>query len=175
MIITNKIDLSTKDTFSEIKKNNSENLIISIKENIKLTILDVGAGTGDFLLCCKNLGHETSGTEPMLKARTKAQEKGVILSEDLNSLAGKKFDVITLWHVLEHVPNLYEIIDQLKSMLNADGQLFVAVPNFKSYDAFYYKQFWAAFDVPRHLWHFSKTAIKYLFATQGLHLEKVLI
>ena len=142
------------------------------KENARLTILDVGAGTGDFLLCCKNLGHETSGTEPMLKPRTKAQEKGVILSENLNSFAGKKFDVITLWHVLEHVPNLYEIIDQLKSMLNADGQLFVAVPNFKSYDATYYKEFWAAYDVPRHLWHFSQKTIQTLFEAVNLKVVK---
>ena len=144
------------------------------KEKDTQTILDVGAGTGDFLLYCKNLGYNISGTEPTLKARKKAQEKGLELLQDINSFAGKKFDIITLWHVLEHVPNLYEIIDQLKSMLNVDGQLFVAVPNFKSYDAAYYKEFWAAYDVPRHLWHFDKKSMRDLFLTHRVFLKKII-
>mgnify|MGYP006078893099 FL=1 len=142
------------------------------KEKDTQTILDVGAGTGDFLLYCKNLGYNIAGTEPTLKARKQAQEKGLELLQDINSFAGKKFDVITLWHVLEHVPNLYENIDHLKSLLSENGQLFVAVPNFKSYDANYYKEFWAAYDVPRHLWHFSQKTIQTLFEAVNLKVVK---
>jgi 2-polyprenyl-3-methyl-5-hydroxy-6-metoxy-1,4-benzoquinol methylase len=85
-----------------------------------------------------------------------------------------QFDVITLWHVLEHVPNLENYIATLKSKLKPNGILIVAVPNYKSYDAGYYKQFWAAYDVPRHLWHFSKKSIQGLFAKQEMHVVKIL-
>jgi|TARA_B110000908_G_scaffold56943_1_gene69317 2-polyprenyl-3-methyl-5-hydroxy-6-metoxy-1,4-benzoquinol methylase len=142
------------------------------KEKRTQTILDVGAGTGDFLLYCNSRGYAISGSEPNQNAREKAQEKGLKLSKNLNSFAGKKFDIITLWHVLEHVPNLYDCIDQLKSLLSENGQMFVAVPNFKSYDAAYYKEFWAAYDVPRHLWHFSQKTIHTLFDAVDLKVVK---
>ena len=70
------------------------------------------------------------------------------------------FDVITMWHVLEHVPNLENQIKELKRLVKPNGTIIIAVPNFKSYDAKYYGKFWAAYDVPIHFWHFSKTAIK---------------
>jgi 2-polyprenyl-3-methyl-5-hydroxy-6-metoxy-1,4-benzoquinol methylase len=79
-----------------------------------------------------------------------------------------------MWHVLEHVPNLEDQISELKRLLKPDGTLVVAVPNFKSFDAGYYGNFWAAYDVPRHLWHFSKTAIQGLFQKQDLNLIQVL-
>ena len=79
-----------------------------------------------------------------------------------------------MWHVLEHVPNVENQIAQLKRLLKPHGTIFIAVPNFKSYDANYYGNFWAAYDVPRHLWHFSKTAIQKLFAKQNLKLIKIL-
>jgi predicted SAM-dependent methyltransferase len=79
-----------------------------------------------------------------------------------------------MWHVLEHVPNLEEYISELKRLIKSSGTIIIAVPNFKSYDAKYYGEFWAAFDVPRHLWHFSKTAIQKLFAKQNLKLVEVL-
>ena len=80
--------------------------------------------------------------------------------------------MITLWHVLEHLPDLDHQIQLLKSKLEKEGTLIVAVPNFKSYDANYYKQFWAAYDVPRHLWHFSKTAIERIFAKHQMTVVK---
>ena len=83
-------------------------------------------------------------------------KKGIILQEDLSKLKDQKFEIITLWHVLEHVENLSEYISTLKNLLADNGKLIIAVPNFKSDDANYYKEFWAAFDVPRHLWHFSQ-------------------
>ncbi|WP_010135492.1 class I SAM-dependent methyltransferase [Ochrovirga pacifica] len=85
-----------------------------------------------------------------------------------------QFDVITLWHVLEHVHDLDKYIYRLKQLLKPDGVLIIAVPNYKSYDAEHYKEFWAAFDVPRHLWHFSQTAIHRLFSTELLKVVKTL-
>ena len=86
----------------------------------------------------------------------------------------KKFEIITLWHVLEHVENLEEYISTLEKLLTKNGTLIIAAPNYKSYDANYYSKFWAAFDVPRHLWHFSETSISKLFAPVNLKVEKTL-
>ena len=79
-----------------------------------------------------------------------------------------------MWHVLEHVPDLENQIIELKRLIKPNGTILIAVPNFKSFDANYYKEFWAAYDVPIHFWHFSKTAIEKLFAKQNLNLAKVL-
>ncbi|MFY0628884.1 MAG: class I SAM-dependent methyltransferase [Flavobacteriaceae bacterium] len=137
------------------------------------TILDIGAGTGDFLKYCKDNNFKVTGIEPNEGARKQAKENGILLHEKLEGVLGKKFDVITMWHVLEHVPNLYEYLEHLKNLLKEDGKLIVAVPNFKSYDANYYKEFWAAYDVPRHLWHFSKKSIYSLFGSVDLEVVKV--
>ena len=117
-------------------------------------ILDVGAGTGEFLKVCKNNSWNVFGTEPDNDARNAAAKKGIVLEEDVSKFSNQKFEIITLWHVLEHVENLPEFISNLNNMLSDFGRLIIAVPNFRSEDAKYYKEFWAAFDVPRHLWHF---------------------
>jgi len=151
-------------------------LINSFKtENKKL--LDVGCGTGDFLVACKNNGWIINGVEPNLNAKKIISSKlqdGEIIYADLFELNNEQFDVITLWHVLEHVPNLQDYISELIKLLKPNGVLIVAVPNFKSYDANYYNEFWAAFDVPRHLWHFSKKSIELLFSKQGMIVSKTL-
>lgn len=134
-------------------------------------ILDIGAGTGDFLRKAKNSGWETFGVEPDAGARKLAAEKGVELRENISSLADHSFDVITLWHVLEHVPNLDQQLQELDRLLKPDGLLVIAVPNFKSYDAKKYKEHWAAYDVPRHLYHFSPQAIEALFTAAGFSLS----
>ncbi len=134
------------------------------------TLLDFGAGTGDFLTTAKNAQWKVEGVEPNKNARLKADKKGVRLVKDLTSLKAKKFKVITLWHVLEHLPDLKKQIADLTSMLDNKGTLVVAVPNFKSFDAKHYGRFWAAYDVPRHLWHFSKKAIEKLFQEQGMEV-----
>ena len=141
-------------------------------------LLDIGCGTGDFLLTCKNNGWNVVGVEPNSKAKNLADSKlnfneNTSVYSDLEKLANHKFDVITLWHVLEHVPNLEDYILKLKSLLKPKGILVVAVPNYKSYDAIYYKQFWAAFDVPRHLWHFSKKSIQLLFSDVKMNVVKI--
>ncbi len=140
----------------------------------KGNLLDIGAGTGDFLLFAKDDSWKAVGIEPSEKARNIAKAKGVDLKSNLSGFENNSFDIITMWHVLEHVPNLEEQIKELKRLLKPNGSILIAVPNFKSYDANYYKEFWAAYDVPRHLWHFSKTAIKKLFAKEELELVKIL-
>jgi 2-polyprenyl-3-methyl-5-hydroxy-6-metoxy-1,4-benzoquinol methylase len=143
-------------------------------ESEKGKILDIGAGTGDFLMVAKNDGWQITGIEPSDKPKNIAQKKGVFFANDLAELEDNSFDVITMWHVLEHVPDVELQIKELKRLIKPKGTIIIAVPNFKSYDANYYGKFWAAFDVPRHLWHFSKTAIEKLFSNQNLKLVKVL-
>ncbi|WP_010516340.1 class I SAM-dependent methyltransferase [Croceivirga radicis] len=135
-------------------------------------LLDYGAGTGDFLSVAKSKGFVVSGVEPSAKARGLAKQKGVDLQDNLNNLKPGSFDCITLWHVLEHVPDLEDTIDKLVSLLKNQGVLIIAVPNFKSWDAKHYKTYWAAFDVPRHLWHFSQSSIVQLFGKHNLALQK---
>lgn len=155
---------------------------IALKNKLKLIntqsskgrILDIGAGVGDFLQVAKNDGWETIGIEPSAKAKTIAKSKGVSFVEDLSKLENNSFDIITMWHVLEHVPDLENQIKELKRLLKPYGTVIIAVPNFKSHDALHYGKYWAAYDVPIHLWHFSKTAIKKLFAKEDLHLVNVL-
>lgn len=137
-------------------------------------ILDVGAGTGDFLKVCAKDNWKVSGVEPSEKARNFAINKNINLQQDISYYKGELFDVISLWHVLEHIPNLIEYTDQLKKLLKPNGILIIAVPNYKSYDAKHYKEFWAAYDVPRHLWHFSKTAIKKIVADIDMKVIKIL-
>lgn len=159
---------------------------IALKRKLKLintlskdskTLLDVGCGTGDFLLTAKQNGWNVKGIEPNPQAREIANSKtnnAVSNIESLLDLEKQSFDVITLWHVLEHLPNLEEHIQLFQSLLKPNGRLVIAVPNFKSYDATYYKSFWAAYDVPRHLWHFSRTSISKLFSKYDMEVEETL-
>ena len=148
--------------------------LINNCSSIKGNLLDIGAGTGDFLLTAKQNGWNTIGVEPSEKAKGIAIGKGIQFSDSTEELESNSFDVITMWHVLEHVPNLEIQIKELKRLVKPNGTIIIAVPNFKSYDANYYGKFWAAFDVPIHFWHFSKTAIKLLFQKEDIKLEKVL-
>lgn len=139
----------------------------------KGTLLDIGAGTGEFLLICKKNGWQVTGIEPSDKAKAIAQKKGIHIETALGGLPDHAFDVITMWHVLEHVPDLNHQLDELKRLLKPNGTIIIAVPNFNSLDAKLYQEYWAAYDVPIHLWHFSKTAIQKIFATKEMELKKV--
>jgi 2-polyprenyl-3-methyl-5-hydroxy-6-metoxy-1,4-benzoquinol methylase len=143
-------------------------------ETKEKTVLDIGAGTGDFLQACKNNKWNVFGIEPNKNARTIADKKEIFLTEDISFYENKKFDIITMWHVLEHVPNLIEYIETIKVLLKDNGKLIVAVPNYKSYDATYFNNSWAAYDVPRHLWHFSQNSIHKLFTRFGMKIEKTI-
>ena len=152
---------------------NKLNLINSLQPN-KGRLLDIGAGTGEFLSVAKNDGWQTIGVEPSDRAKSIAKSKGVSFVEETGELENHSFDVISMWHVLEHVPDLDKQIKELKRLLKPTGTLIIAVPNFKSFDANHYGKFWAAFDVPIHFWHFSKTAIQLLFEKEEMKLEKIL-
>ncbi|MFA9192445.1 class I SAM-dependent methyltransferase [Flavobacterium sp. FZUC8N2.13] len=157
----------------QIALKNKLDLINSFQPN-KGRILDIGAGTGDFLLTVQENGWQTIGVEPSPRAKGIAIKKGILFVEDTKELESHSFDTISMWHVLEHVPDLDAQIKELKRLLKQDGTLIVAVPNYKSFDAKHYGAFWAAYDVPIHFWHFSKKAIELLFAKEGMKLEKVL-
>jgi 2-polyprenyl-3-methyl-5-hydroxy-6-metoxy-1,4-benzoquinol methylase len=134
-------------------------------------ILDYGCGTGEFLKSCQENGFKISGVEPSENARVKSSQiNQVKIHESLEGLEDNTFNIITLWHVLEHIPNFEEIIQELKSKLSEDGTLIIAVPNYKSFDAQHYSTDWAGFDVPRHLWHFSSTTMKKLLLKSNLQL-----
>ncbi len=151
-------------------------LIISVTAKKSGSLLDVGAGTGSFLNEMKENGWNVKGLEPDSDARSVARALHNIELEESNhlfSLAGESFDAITMWHVLEHVHELNGYITQLKALLARNGKLIIAVPNYTSYDAAAYKAYWAAYDVPRHLYHFSPKSIKMLVEKHGLKLTAV--
>lgn len=137
------------------------------------SLLDIGAGIGAFLHTMKDLGWQTTGVEPDEGARTRATNLfGMELqpAAALDTLASASFDAITLWHVLEHVHALHDYMERLKTLLRTSGKIFIAVPNYQSLDAGVYKNFWAAYDVPRHLYHFSPLSIQKLVERHGLRL-----
>lgn len=154
-------------------------LINSFKTEGK-ELLDIGCGTGDFIFNAKRKTWKVTGVEPNKKAKQlsiyKMNNKATIYSNIDDLVASKKttYNVITLWHVLEHVPDLNVYINKIQSLLKSNGYLVVAVPNYKSFDATYYKEFWAAYDVPRHLWHFSQKSIQLLFNTFNMEVVETL-
>jgi 2-polyprenyl-3-methyl-5-hydroxy-6-metoxy-1,4-benzoquinol methylase len=139
------------------------------------SLLDFGCGTGDFLKVANESKWEVFGVEPNDQARQIANSKldGLVFtSEEFLKFEKERFDVITLWHVLEHLPELKEHLSVFKKLLKPNGTLIIAVPNYKSFDAKIYKRYWAAFDVPRHLWHFSRTSIIKLMAINKMEVVK---
>jgi 2-polyprenyl-3-methyl-5-hydroxy-6-metoxy-1,4-benzoquinol methylase len=158
---------------------------ITLKKKLKLIqsitngnyILDIGSGTGEFLSTCKTAGYNTVGIEPSEKARSFAVEQyglDIRPEKELTKLNGESFDVVSMWHVLEHVYPLKERVSEIKSLLKKGGYAIIAVPNHDSYDAKKYQEHWAAYDVPRHLYHFKINDIKRLFEENGFKLEETL-
>ncbi|MDB5230734.1 MAG: class SAM-dependent methyltransferase [Chitinophagaceae bacterium] len=140
-------------------------------------ILDIGAGTGAFLGAIKTAGWSVTGLEPDETARRNAVEKHHVELQELNELFNlqpSSFDVITLWHVLEHVHQMQEYVQRFNELLKNDGVLIVAVPNYTSNDAEVYKSHWAAYDVPRHLYHFSLSSMETLMKQHGFKIKKIL-
>lgn len=134
-------------------------------------LLDVGSGTGHFLSHCKAQGVNTYGVEPSAAANAKAQK--IPISNSIDNLPEIKYDVITLWQVLEHIYDLEITIEKLKARLNENGIIFIAVPNWQALDSIHYKEKWAAYDVPRHVWHFSKDTMTTLLHNSGLSIKKI--
>lgn len=140
-------------------------------------ILDIGCGTGEFLKTFKDAKWETMGVEPSADVRKMAVEKhGLDVREEseLKKIPEAGFDVITMWHVLEHVPHLNDRIEDLKRLIKPNGLIVIAVPNCTSLDAKIYKESWAAYDVPRHLYHFSPKDIETVFKNHDLKVFRVL-
>jgi 2-polyprenyl-3-methyl-5-hydroxy-6-metoxy-1,4-benzoquinol methylase len=136
-------------------------------------ILDFGCGTGFFLRECEKNKMLVTGVEPSDKAREQAkQQTSGLIAPNLESISGV-FQIITLWHVLEHVEHLNDTIHKLKQRLTESGTMFIAVPNLESPDARKYNQYWAGYDVPRHLWHFSKQSMERLLNSHNLTLLDV--
>ena len=143
----------------------------------KGSLLDVGAGTGAFAAAMRQAGWAVTGLEPDDTARANARTQNNIelqSPDTLFNLPANSFDAITLWHVLEHVHNLHEDLHTFNTLLKPNGVLLIAVPNYTSYDAAIYSEHWAAYDVPRHIWHFTPADVKRFFENQGFKLESVL-
>jgi 2-polyprenyl-3-methyl-5-hydroxy-6-metoxy-1,4-benzoquinol methylase len=139
-------------------------------------LLDYGCGTGHFLTACQKEGWTINGVEPSQNARNTASElTGVAIMPSLEtSLLPYQFEVVTLWHVLEHIHSLQETFAQLVQLTRPQGKIIIAVPNADSLDAKEYKENWAAYDVPRHLYHFNQQTMKRLLKKHKLDLEETL-
>lgn len=138
-------------------------------------MLDIGCGVGDFLHTAEEHGWTCTGVEPSEDAKAIAKTKtkaNIINSEDMEKIPDATFDLITMWHVLEHVDDLKWQIEQLHRLTKTKGRIVIAVPNYKSYDAQYYKELWAAYDVPRHLSHFNKNVLTKIFKSKNLELVR---
>lgn len=148
---------------------------IVAKETFKnAKVLDYGCGAGEFIKYIEE-DFITFGFEPnpdARKAASKKVNKTTIIS-DLNEIENESLDMITMWHVFEHIDNQEDMIEVFYNKLKDNGLMIIAVPNHTSYDAKYYKEFWAAYDVPRHIYHFSKSGMEKLFNSQNWKLKKI--
>ncbi len=151
--------------------NQKVNLVQKLNKNP--FILDIGSGAGYFMSQCKSARFKCVGIEPDEKTREQSIQKfniEVYPEDHLNKIEKESVDIITLWHVLEHVPELQKRIQQIETCLKPNGYLIIAVPNAQSYDAKYYQSFWAGYDVPRHLWHFTPQTINKLLSAHPFNL-----
>lgn len=139
----------------------------------KGNLLDIGCGTGDFLQTCIADGWQCTGVEPGDQPRTIATTKGIKTFRELSQV-NQKFQLITMWHVLEHVSDLNQNLNSIHNLLEENGTLLIAVPNHESYDAQLYRAHWAAYDVPRHLWHFNKKSMERILQKNNFSLQEIL-
>ncbi|MFD2786899.1 class I SAM-dependent methyltransferase [Hymenobacter rubripertinctus] len=139
-------------------------------------LFDYGCGTGHFLAAARADGWQVAGWEPNARARQEASQRvgQPVGSESLVQFQEASFDAITLWHVLEHVHELNDTLQQLIRLLKPGGTLLIAVPNVDSLDAQHYRQDWAAYDVPRHLYHFSPKTMKQLLKKHKMQVSELL-
>ena len=156
---------------------------ITIKNKVKLLgkkkgkVLEIGSGTGELLNALKKCGWHCDGVEPDKDARELAEKNhNLKLHDSINKIKiGKdKYDRIMLWHVLEHISDINKTLSTIYECLNKDGLCIIAVPNYKSYDAKIYRNFWAAYDVPRHLFHFNKKSLISMMNKHSFEIEKII-
>lgn len=152
------------------------NLVINKSHKALGKVLDIGCGTGHFLNEMKRSGWNTTGVEINKKAREHAVSRfglEVIHPDSVRSLPDKYYDCITLWHVLEHFHEPFEYFREIKRMLRPGGLVITALPNSDSFDALHYGKHWAAFDVPRHLWHFNPATFSKFAAKAGFEVTSL--
>ena len=148
----------------------------------KKTLLDFGCGRGEILLSAKKRGFEVYGVEFMPSAQKELITKNIKVYNRLESVSNP-VNAITFWHSLEHINDVNQVLMLCRKCLKDKGILVVAVPNYDSFDAKHYKNFWAAYDVPRHRFHFNKkgllkTVQKYGFkhlSTKPMFLDSVYV
>lgn len=160
-------------TVRNISLNQKRKLLEKTTGLEKGSLLDVGSGTGYFASTMKKAGWNVTGLEPHEGARKVAQQAhslDLLPVTELFSLPPNNFDAITLWHVLEHVHDVKKYVAAFKRLLTGNGKLFIAVPNYTSYDAKSYGSDWAAYDVPRHLYHFTPKTMQWLMKNEGLKI-----
>lgn len=140
-------------------------------------LLDIGAGTGAFVNAMKEKDWKVTGLEPDAATREKAFQNYSIELQPIDkiyNLPENEFEVISMWHVLEHVHELKPYLNQCFKSLKKNGRLIVAVPNYTSFDASYYNKYWAAYDLPRHLYHFSPTSMDKLMESMGFEIVQII-
>lgn len=173
---------TSKDLISKIyqiaRKGAIKNKFNLVRERVDgSSWLDIGSGTGDYMSYCFHNGLNIKGIEPSDKARTYGVEEfglEIYPENKLNEFRDESFDAITMWHVLEHVYHLQNRVKKIVSLLRPNGAAFIAVPNCNSLDAEKYKEYWAAYDVPRHLYHFRQEQMKRLWESNGGEVIEVL-
>jgi 2-polyprenyl-3-methyl-5-hydroxy-6-metoxy-1,4-benzoquinol methylase len=141
------------------------------------TILDIGSGTGHFADTMKSAGWQVKGIEINEKARNFSMANfglDVIAPEYISALQSERFDIITLWHVLEHFHDPFKYASEIRRLLKPDGVCIIALPNSSSFDAWHFSKFWAAYDVPRHLWHFNPSTFRIFASKTGFMVKKIL-
>ncbi len=161
--------------YQTIRKYTIERKVQMIKKFDTKNLLDIGCGTGEFLNKAKSQGISVEGIEPSEKARKQCKQNynlNINQSADMEAYDDNKFDCITMWHVLEHMPDLNTLIESIYTKTSPNGKIIIGVPNYESWDAKYYKKYWAAWDVPIHFWHFTKESIEKLFKKHGFVLLK---
>jgi 2-polyprenyl-3-methyl-5-hydroxy-6-metoxy-1,4-benzoquinol methylase len=170
--MSNKLYRFARKVMLVIKKN----LVSDISGLKSGSILDIGSGTGYFAAAMKNAGWSAKGIEINERAREFSRSHFGLETgppEKISSIGSGSYDCITLWHVLEHFHDPVRYMQEISRILKPQGVCIIALPNSNSYDAEYYKRFWAAWDVPRHLRHFSPDTFSLFSAKSGFVTEKL--
>jgi len=152
---------------AKVLRTKSKRRLVEKYHNSFDSVLDIGCGDGAFMSVFED--KRIVGVEPSARARELCVKKGLEVTSSISDI-NETFDVITLWHVLEHLPNLAEDLKVLMRLLSDQGRLFIAVPNCKSWDAEFYGEFWAGYDVPRHVWHFDRESLESTLVSAGFEI-----